>query len=58
MAELEAAGVVTLGIDAEGHETWVLTPQSEQLVRQLAMSSEDDMVALLDALLAAGPSGP
>jgi hypothetical protein len=59
VAELEAAGLVTVGTDADGHETWTLTEMGAQLARQMSMSSEDDAAALLDALLeAAGPSGP
>ena len=55
----EAAGLVTVGTDAEGQETWMLTPTGEQIALQMSMSSEDDAAALLDALLdAAEPSGP
>jgi hypothetical protein len=57
--ELQRAGFVTIGADAEGEETWTLTPAGEQIALQLSMSSEDDAAALLEALLeAAGPSGP
>ncbi len=45
-------------IDAEGPETWTLTPQGEQVSQQMSMSSEDDAAALMEALLDAGPSGP
>jgi len=56
--ELQRAGFVTIGTDAEGEETWTLTKQGEQIALQLPMSSEDDAAALLEALLeAAGPSG-
>jgi hypothetical protein len=59
VAELERAGFVTIGTDAEGEETWTLTPTGEQIALQLSMSSEDDAAALLEALLdAAEPSGP
>jgi hypothetical protein len=51
--ELRAAGLVTIGTDADGQETWTLTPQGEQLAGQLSMSSDDDAAALLDALLEA-----
>jgi len=53
--ELQRAGFVTIGVDAEGDEAWTLTPQGEQVALQLSMSSEDDAAALLDA---AEPSGP
>jgi hypothetical protein len=57
--ELQRAGFVTIGTDAEGEQTWTLTPAGEQIALQLSMSSEDDAAALLEALLeAAGPSGP
>jgi len=52
--ELERAGFVTIGADADGEETWTLTPTGEQIALQLSMSSEDDAAALLEA---AGPSG-
>jgi hypothetical protein len=51
VAELVAAGLVTLGTDTDGVETWALTAMGEQVARQVAMSSEDDAAALLDALL-------
>ena len=44
------AGLVTIGTDAEGHETWTLTPKGAQVGRLLAMSAEDG-AAVLDALL-------
>jgi len=57
--ELQRAGFVTIGTDAEGEETWTLTPAGEQIALQMAMGSEDDAAALLGAMLeAAGPSGP
>jgi len=52
--ELQRAGFVTIGTDADGEETWTLTPTGEQIALQLAMSSEDDAAALLEA---ARPSG-
>jgi len=55
--ELQRAGFVTIGTDADGDETWTLTPTGEQIGLQLSMSSEDDAAALLEALLGAhGPS--
>jgi len=47
--ELQRAGFVTIGTDAEGEETWTLTPTGEQIALQLSMSSEDDAAALLEA---------
>jgi len=47
--ELQRAGFVTIGTDAEGEETWTLTAQGEQVANQMAMSSEDDAAALLEA---------
>jgi hypothetical protein len=49
--ELEAAGLITTGVDAEGNETWSLTPMGKQLSTQMAMSSEDDAAAMLSKLL-------
>ena len=54
MVELAAAGLVTIGTDAEGHETWTLTPKGAQVGRRLAMSADDGQ-AVLDALLDARP---
>jgi hypothetical protein len=53
VAELQAAGMVTIGTDADGHETWTLTPQGEQIALQMSMSSEDDAATLMTALLEA-----
>jgi len=47
--ELQRAGYVTIGIDADGNETWTLTPTGEQIALQLSMSSEDAAAALLEA---------
>jgi len=47
--ELQRAGFVTIGTDAEGEEPWTLTPTGEQVALQLSMSSEDDAAALLEA---------
>ena len=49
VAELEEAGLLNTGVDAEGNETWTLTPMGKQVATQLALSSEDDAAALLDA---------
>jgi hypothetical protein len=51
VADLRRAGLLTIGRDAQGRESWTLTTIGSQLVRQMAMSSEDDAVAMLDALL-------
>lgn len=51
VAELVAAGLVSVGHDADGQETWALTTLGEQVARQMAMSGEDDAATLLDALL-------
>ena len=48
--ELEAAGLVTTGVDAEGNETWSLTPVGKQVANQMAMSAEDDAAGMLNAL--------
>ena len=57
MAEVLAAGLLTGGIHAEGRETWTLTPAGEQVGNQVAMSAEDDGVALLTTLLDAAQGG-
>mgnify|MGYP001816741948 CR=1 FL=1 len=49
VAELEAAGPVTVEVRPDEGEGYVLTPQGEQSARQMAMSSEDDAATLLDA---------
>ena len=51
VAEMVQAGLLTVGTDAAGRETWTLTPQGAQVATQMAISSEDDAFALLDALL-------
>ena len=56
VAELVQAGLVTIGTDADSRETWTLTPAGEQVANQIAMSAEDDGVALLTALLNAAAS--
>jgi hypothetical protein len=50
IAELERAGLLTIGHDAEGHETWMLTPEGARLGRQLAMGDEATFNATLDAV--------
>ena len=50
IAELEAAGLLTIGTDAEGMETWTLTPQGAQVANQLAMGDEATFNAILDAV--------
>ena len=36
MVELVQAGFVTVGTDADGTETWTLTPAGEQVASQVA----------------------
>jgi hypothetical protein len=48
--ELEAAGLLTIGFDADGGETWTLTPEGAQVARQLAMGDEATFNAILDAV--------
>jgi hypothetical protein len=48
IAEMVAAGLLTVGFDAEGGETWALTPKGAQVATQMAMGHEDDAAALLD----------
>ena len=54
--ELEAAGLITTGVDEEGSETWSLTPLGMRVATQLAMSSESDAAAMLSQLLDASGS--
>ena len=51
IAEMVVAGLLTVGTDAEGRETWALTPKGAQVATQMAMSSEDDALAMFNALL-------
>ena len=51
IAEMVAAGLLTVGHDIDGRETWTLTPKGAQVVTQMAMSSEDDAFAVFSALL-------
>lgn len=46
VAELERAGLVTIGRDAEGRETWTLTAKGAQIGRQLALNEEAGAAAL------------
>jgi hypothetical protein len=50
VAELVAASLLTVGTDAQGRETWTLTPMGAQVANQMAMSSEDDAFAMFHAL--------
>jgi hypothetical protein len=40
--ELRDAGIVTIGVDADGRETWTLTAMDAALARQMAMDLEGD----------------
>jgi len=40
-----------VGTDAQGRETWALTPKGARVATQMAMSSEEDAFAMFDALL-------
>jgi hypothetical protein len=51
IAELVSAGLITVGTDAEGLETWTLTEMGVQVSNHMAMSGEDQGLALLEALL-------
>ena len=51
IAEMVQADLLTVGTDAQGRETWALTPKGAQVATQMAMSSEDDALAMFDALL-------
>jgi hypothetical protein len=58
VADLETAGLLTIGTDAEGAVTWTLTPKGEQVAIQMAMSAEDDALELLTVLLDAAEVDP
>lgn len=49
--ELQAAGLITTRVGADGNEGWSLTPAGKQVASQMAMSSEEDAGTLLNALL-------
>ena len=50
VAQLRDAGLLTIGFDADGVETWTLTPEGAQVARQLAMGDEATLNAILDAV--------
>lgn len=56
-AELEAAGLLTISADAEGHVTYTLTRAGAAVGREPAMTAgEDERLSIIDDLLdAAGP---
>jgi len=58
VAELEAAGLVTVTQREDGEPVYTLTPAGEQVANQMAMSDENGAAALLDALLEGRSSGP
>ena len=47
---VEAAGLVEV-YEEDGHRIMRLTPEGEQVARQLAMTDEDEQDALMAALL-------
>jgi hypothetical protein len=49
--ELREAGLLAVAHDTEGKETWTFTAAGAQVVRQMAMSAEDDALELLTAML-------
>jgi hypothetical protein len=51
VAELRDAGLLTIGHDAGGAETWTLTPAGAQVATQTGMSAVDDALGLLTSLL-------
>jgi hypothetical protein len=55
VAELEAAGLLATGFDADGGETWTLTHEGIQVAHQMAMSGEDGALELIAGLLDALP---
>ena len=56
VAELRDAGLLTIGFDADGTETWTLTPAGEQVARQLAMGDATAFNAIFDAVELPGPA--
>ena len=56
VATLEAAGLLRQLID-EGKPALPLTPKGAQVARQMAMSSEEEGLANLTAILEGVPSG-
>ena len=57
VAMLESAGLL-IQTTEDGKPALQLTPKGAQVATQMAMSSEDDALAMFDALLDGGPSGP
>jgi len=53
VAELERAGLLTVTTREDGEPVYTLTPEGEQVGRQMAMTDGDGQDALLDG----GPSG-
>jgi hypothetical protein len=53
----ERAGLLTIGFDADGGETWTLTPEGVQVAHQMAMSGEDGALELIAGLLDAAEGG-
>ena len=51
IAEMVAAGLLTVGTDTQGRETWALTPKGARFATQMATSSKDDTFAMFSALL-------
>jgi hypothetical protein len=51
VAELERTGLLVIGRDADGAQTWTLTAKGVQLAHQLAMPTLDGGQELLSALL-------
>ena len=52
---LVAAGLLVIGADDEGRETWALTDEGARIGRMLAMGSSD-AEDVLDVLLGSAPS--
>ena len=52
VAELEKAGLVTVGTDEQGREVWTLTAEGERVGTMLAMvADEDERLTVLTGLL-------
>jgi hypothetical protein len=51
VADLKAAGILNLGFDPEGGETWTLTEKGAAPARSMAWRAGDDALELLSALL-------
>jgi hypothetical protein len=50
VAQLRDDGLLIIGTDALGNETWTLTAEGVQVARQLAMRNEATINAILDAV--------